>query len=141
MHYNGKVVSSSSKGQSFLALVFLIGGIVALAGLAIAFFASSFVDSGFGYQASAAAEAAATSGAEDALLQLDRNSSFAAGSYSFIVASTTATVSVTQNFPSANLINISSTATVSGRVRTIGVIVAKNSSSSQLSIISWQETQ
>lgn len=130
---------SSSKGQSFLALVLLIGGIVALAGFAVAFFASSFVDSSYGYQASAEAEAAAMSGAEDALLQLDRNANFATSSYSLVVGSTTATINVAQNTPSTNFVSVSSTATVAGRVREISVILSKNSSTSQMTVVSWQE--
>src|SRR5580658_10262785 len=101
MGYNERV-NFSSKGQSFLALVLLIGGIVAVIGVTIAFFSSSFVDSSYGYQASASAETAATSGAEDALLQLDRNAAFASGGYSLVVGSTTATVSVAQGTPSTN---------------------------------------
>jgi hypothetical protein len=144
VRYTRRVKSSlkgQRKGQSFLALVFLIGGIVAVVGVTIAFFASSFVDSGFGYQASASAEAAATSGAEDALLQLDRNASFASAGYSIAVGSTTAKVSVTQGNPSPNFVTVSSTAIVAGRAKKISVILSENASTSQFTVVSWEEVQ
>src|SRR5665213_3801651 len=131
--------SKSRSGQSFLVLVFLIGGMVAIVGVMIALFANSFVNTGFGYQTSALAEAAATSGAQDALLQLDRNASFASSGYTLTVGSTTATISVTQNTPSANLVTISSTATVFAHKRTISVVLSENASTSQMTVISWQE--
>jgi hypothetical protein len=61
------------QGQSFLALILLIGGIVSLIGVTFAFLSGAFVDSSFGYQSSAIAEATAISGAEDALLQFPRS--------------------------------------------------------------------
>src|ERR1700733_14910941 len=93
--------------QSFLALVFLIGGIVITIGVSTAFFANSFLTSSHSYQASESAASAALSGEDDALLKLDRNPTFSASSYSLAVGSTTATISVTQSDPSANFITIS----------------------------------
>lgn len=129
------------RGQSFLVLVFLIGGMVIIIGVTIVFFASSFVDSGFGYQASAIAESAATSGVEDALLKLDRNTSFATGSYSLVVGSTTVAIGVTQNSPSANFVTVLSVATFSGRTKKINVVLARNATTSQMTVVSWQEIQ
>jgi len=131
----------SSRGQSFIALILLIGGIIALIGVVMAFVTNSSIDTGYGYQAAVSAEAAATSGAEDALLQLDRNASFATSSYSLAVGSTTASISVSQNTPSANLVTVLSVATVSQHTKKISVIVAKNASTSQMSVVSWQEIQ
>lgn len=131
-------IRAARSGQSFLVLILLIGGMVAVIGVLLAFFAGSLVDSGYGYQASVTAQAAATSGAEDALLRLDRDPSFAASGYALAVGSTTATVSVTQNAPSANLITISSSAIVSGRTGKINVILTENASTSQVTILSWQ---
>ena len=128
-----------SPGQSLLALVILIGAMIGIVAALLAFFTSSFVDSGYGYQASVTAEAAATSGAEDGLLQLNRNPSFPNATYFLPVGSTTVTVSVTQNAPSINLITVSSTATVSLRTRKISVVVSKNASTTQISVVSWQE--
>lgn len=129
------------KGQAFLSLVFLIGTIVALIGITLAFFANSFIDTGYGYQASTQAEAIATSGAEDALLQLNRSGSSAPTSYTLPVGSSTATVTITQGSPSTGYVTILSTATVSSRIRKINVVAALNASTSQVSVVSWTEIQ
>jgi hypothetical protein len=127
------------KGQSFLALVLLIGAIVAAIGVTIAFFASTFVDSGFGYQASAQAYAAAASGVQDALLQLDRNSNFS-GSYSLPVGSTTVAVIVTDPTPGSSA-KIVSSATVSNHTSKLTVLLSENATTSQFTVVSWQATQ
>ncbi len=129
------------KGQAFLALIFLIGTIVALIGITLAFLANSFIDTGYGYQASTQAEAVATSGAEDALLQLNRSGSGAPSSYSVPVGSSTASVTITQGSPSAGLVTILSTATVSSRTRKINVVAALNASTTKVSVVSWAEIQ
>ena len=130
-----------NNGQAFLSLVFLIGAIVAIVGLLVAFFANSFVDTGYGLSASASAEASATSGAQDAMLQLDRNTGFSSAGYTIAVVSSTATVSVTQNAPSAGYVTILSTATVSNHKRKVQVILFNNASTSQLSVVSWGDIQ
>ncbi len=137
LHFHSRILAVRS-GQSFLVLILLIGGMVAVIGVLLAFFAGALVDSSSGYQASVTAQAAAISGAQDALLQLDRNPDFSAGGYALAVGSTTATVSVTQNAPSAYLITVSSSAIVSGRTGKINVVVAENASTSQMTIVSWQ---
>jgi hypothetical protein len=129
-------------GQTFLALVFLIGGIIAFVGITLAFLATSYIDSGYGFKESIIAESAAASGAQDALLQLNRNPSFSNTSgYSLMDGSTTATITVTQNAPSAGLITILSKATTVGHVKKMNVIVAENTTTDQMSVISWQEIQ
>jgi uncharacterized protein (UPF0333 family) len=133
------------KGQAFLALTFFIGGILVVAGVLIAFITLSYVDTGYGVAASAKAEEAATGGAEDALLQLDRNAAFStavSGPYTVSSAtSTTATVTVTQNSPSAGLATILSAATVSGHAKKISVVVSENVPTGQISVISWTDIQ
>jgi hypothetical protein len=133
------------KGQAFLALTFFIGGILAVAGILIAFITISYVDTGYGVAASAKAEEAATAGAEDGLLQLDRNAAFStavSGPYTVSSASsTTATVSVTQSSPSAGLVTILSAATVSGHAKKISVVVSENASTGQVSVVSWTDIQ
>jgi hypothetical protein len=126
-----------------LALVIFIGGIVAVGGLLIAFFAASSVDTGYGVAAEFNAEAAATAGAEDGLLQLDRNAQFSNTSGYSVSAgsSTTATVTVTQNTPSTGLATILSVATVSGHTKKIDVVVSENASTEQVSVVSWTEVQ
>ena len=132
---------SSLKGQSFLALVILIGGIVAVIGVTLVFLSNTFVDSGYGFQASVVANAAAASGAEDALLQLDRNAAYPTGSYSLPVGSTTVTVTITQNSPSANLVTVLSQASISNHTGKVQVVLANNASTSQMSVVSWQKVQ
>lgn len=130
-----------ARGQAFLALMFLVGGIVVLIGITIAFLANSFIDTGYGYRASTQAEAVATSGAQDALLQLDRNSGFSSSGYGVGVGSSTATVTVTQSSPSAGFVTVLSTATVSNRTRKINVVLSVNATTSQTSVVSWAEIQ
>ena len=134
---------SSHRGQTFLALVLLIGGIIVTAGILIAFFALSSEDTGYGVAAETSAESAATAGAEDGLLQLDRNVQFSNTSGYLVSASssTTATVTVTQNNPSAGFATILSAATVSGHTKKIDVVASENSSTGQTSVVSWTEIQ
>ena len=128
----------NSKGQVFLSMTLLIGGVVVASGVLFSFFVASFVDSGYGLQASYAAEAAATSGVEDALLQLTRNGAFSNPSgYAVVLGKNTATVTVSA--PSSGLITIVSTATVSMRTRKIVVVASENPATNQIAIVSWQE--
>ncbi|HEX4104397.1 MAG TPA: hypothetical protein VHZ04_02890 [Candidatus Paceibacterota bacterium] len=135
------------KGQAFLALVFIIGAIVILTGVTLALFASSFVDSGYGYQASAEAQAVATAGVEDALLQLNRNANFPcstvdASGYALPVGSSTATVTVTQTCPATSgSATILSVATVSSHTSKLTVVASVNASTSQVNVVSWTPTQ
>jgi hypothetical protein len=130
-----------NKGQAFLGLVILIGGIISMVGILIAFLASSLIDTGYGLKASLAADAAATSGAQDALLQLDRNPSFSSVGYSVTAGSSTATVIVTNNSLTTGAVTVLSTATVSGRIRKVNVILAESSTTTQFTVVSWQEIQ
>ena len=131
---------SSQKGQVFLAFVFFIGGIIAVVGLLIAFFAMSSSDTSYGISASFTAESVATAGAEDALLKLDRNGAFSSTGYTVSSGSSTAAVVVT-NPSSANQATILSTAVVSSHTKKIQVIVSEDAFTGQVSIISWTEIQ
>ncbi len=124
-----------------MALVFLVGGIVILIGATLAFLANSFIDTGYGYQALTQAEAVATSGAEDALLKIDRGVFASNAAYSFPVGSSTASVTVTLGSPSAGYDTILSSATVANRTKAVSVVVAVNASTSQASVTSWQDVQ
>lgn len=114
-----------------------------VAGILIAFLTLSYIDTGYGVAASFTAEAAATAGAEDGLLQLDRDPSFS-NTVGYPVASassTTATVTVTQGSPSAGLVTILSAATVSGHTKKINVVVSENAATGQVNIVSWADVQ
>ena len=137
--------TSFYKGQSFLALVFFIGGILSISAILIASLALSNVDTGYGIAASFRAEAVATAGAEDGLLQIDRQGSyFSAAAPGYTVAlgsSTAATVTVTQNSPASGFATILSAATVSGHTRKISVVVSENPSTGQTNVVSWADVQ
>lgn len=136
-------MNKMQRGQAFLGLVLLIGGLALAVGITLAVVFNSVIDTAYGYRALTQAQAVATSGAEDALLQLDRNSNFTAAppGYSVAVGSSTATVTVAAGAPSAGFDTITSAATVAGRVRKVSVVVAVNASTSQVSIVSWQIVQ
>lgn len=126
-----------------MGLVIFIGSIIALVGLLVAFLANSFIDTGYGLADSVSAEATAMSGAQDALLQLDRNANFSYASpgYSVAVGSSTTMVVVTQNSPSAGYITIVSTATVLQHTRAVDVVVSENTLTERMSVVSWQDIQ
>lgn len=127
------------QGQGLLTVTLLIGLIVSAIGVTLAFLAGSLANQGYAYKASAQAEAAATSGASDALLQLNRNASFlSTGGYSFAVGSSTATVTVTANSPPNGLVTILSVSTVSGFTKKVQVVVSVNATTSAVSVVSWQ---
>ncbi len=129
----------SRKGQTALSLVFLIGIVIVSIGATIAFLSSSFLSSGYGFQAANRALAIATAGVEDGLVKLIRNKDFSAGTpYSVPVDNDSATVTVTQNSPVAGQATIISSGTALFRQRKIQVIVAINSTTSEVSVISWQ---
>jgi hypothetical protein len=140
MGYN-KIVEFHSPGQSLLFLVILIGGIIAVIGITLAFSTNNFLSSEYGYQSAEVAEATATAGAEDALIKLDRDVAFSSGGYSLTVGSTTASITVTQNTPSTNYISVLSQATVLGSTRKVNVVLLENASTSALTVTSWQEIQ
>ena len=119
-------------------MVFFIGGIMLVIGITMAVIAVTFIDSGYGVQASNAAEVAATAGAEDAYLQLIRNSTFAATSgYNVSSGSASAIVTVTQSSPSAGYATAISQATVNGRTRKVQVVFSVNATTGQITVVSW----
>jgi len=130
-------MTSASRGQAFLALVLLVGVLIIMTGGTLIFLVSTFVDTSYGSRAVAQARSLAIGGVEDALMQLDRNSTFASGGYTVTVASSTATVTVTQNSPVANEDTILSIATVSGRTRTLNVVVSENALIGEINRVSW----
>ncbi len=128
------------RGQAALSLVFLIGGIVLAIGISLAFVVLSFINSSYGFQAANRALAAATTGAEDALLKLVRDKDFSAASpYTISVGGQTASVTVTQNSPATGQAKILAWATVSRYQRKIQVIAAVASSTGLVNVVSWEQ--
>ena len=125
-------------GQAFLSTVLIIGGIMIIIGATVAVLAATFVDSGYGLQASNKAESVATAGANDAYLRLVRNSLFSSGGYTVTVPEGVATVSVSS---SPNAASVLSAATVSGRTRKISALFAISSSTGQVMLVLWQDVQ
>ncbi len=113
-----------------------------LIGITFALIVNSFIDTSYGYKALAQAQAAATAGAEDAVLRLDRNASFSStGGYAVAVGSTTAMVTVTPSSTSPGIVTILSAATVANRTRKVNVVASVNATTSQVNIVSWQLAQ
>lgn len=134
------MILNSTEGQAFLSMTLLIGGIIVAVGILFSFLVASFIDSGYGLQASYVAEVAATTGVEDALLKLARNGAFSSPSgYTIPVGGNAATVTVSA--PSSGLITVLSAATVSFRTRKITAVVSENPATNQVTLVSWQETQ
>ena len=130
-----------NKGQSLVALVILIGTVAVLIGVTLAFLANSFVDTSYGYSALVQADAAASAGVQDALLQLNRNVGFTnTGGYTVPVGSSTATVTVTAS-STAGFVTILSVATVSHRTRKISAVISVSTTTNQAYIVSWQTIQ
>lgn len=132
--------SPSYRGQAVLSTVFLIGGIIILVGLGLAVLASSFINSTYGFQAALRAQAVASSGIHDGLMQLVRNKDFAdVVGYTVPLGADSAAVTVTQNAPATGEATIYSTATVSQRRRAIKVVVSIDSTYGRVTVVSWQQ--
>ncbi|MBI4087547.1 MAG: hypothetical protein HY434_01830 [Candidatus Liptonbacteria bacterium] len=127
----------SRRAQAVLSLVFLIGGIIVLAGLTLAFLANSFLNSTYGFAISERAKAVAASGAYDALMRLARNKDLSTSGYSLSVGSDSATVSVTQDSPATGLVIVTSISTISNRERRVRAVVSRDATSSLIATVSW----
>ncbi len=130
----------SRRGQTVLSLVFVIGAIIVLAAITLAFLAISFINSTYGLQIAERAKAAAASGVYDALMRLDRDKDLSSVGYSVSVGNDSATVSVSQDSPSAGLVTIISISTIYSRQKRMRVVVSRDSTSSLTSAVSWDQT-
>jgi hypothetical protein len=138
----GTASRASGSGQAFLSTVLIIGGVMILIGATVAVLAATFVDSGYGLQASNQAESVATAGVNDAYLQLDRNAAFSSSGYSVSVPNGSETVVVTQGSgSSAGTATVLSSATVNGRTRKISALFSISTSTGQVILALWQDVQ
>jgi hypothetical protein len=129
------------KGQMFVGMVLLIGSIIAVLGLLFLFLSGSLVSTSYGVKDEAVAQAAATAGAEDALLRIERNSfSSFPTTYTLPVGSTMATINVNTNTPSSGFVTVTSSATFANHIKVLRVILSVNTST-QASIVSWTQVQ
>jgi len=117
----------------------MIGGVMVFVGAAVAYLAMTFVDSGYGLQASNQAESIATAGVNDTFLRLARNQALSTSSVA--TANGTATVTVTQGSPVAGEVTVLSSATVGSRTRKVSAIFSISSTTGQVTLTSWQDVQ
>jgi uncharacterized protein (UPF0333 family) len=128
------------RAQATLALVFLIGGIIVVIGVSLAFVVASFIASGYGFRLSNQALAIASGGINDAVIKLVRNKDYSAASpYSVPIGAYAASVTVTQNSPVSGQVTIVSAATVGSYTRKVKAVVAVDSSSGQVQLVSWDQ--
>lgn len=131
-------LSRETSGQATLSLVFLVGGIIILISVTLAFLVVTFLNSSYGYQASNRALATAQAGVEDAYLQLARNKDFAPSPYQVTVGANIATVTIAQNAPSTGRVTITATSTVSRYQRKVQAIVSVATSTGELHVLSFE---
>lgn len=135
----------ATAGQATFSFIFLVGGIVVAIGVTLAILATTLINVTFGFRASERAAAAASSGAEDAVLRLMRNKSFPSpipnGPYIFLVDAAPVTVDITQDVivSGFNKATIDSSATVSGYQRKIRVIAQINQTTGEVQVLSWKK--
>jgi uncharacterized protein (UPF0333 family) len=134
----------SNRGQTALALVFVIGGIIVLFGTTLAFLAFSFMNSTYGFQAANRASALARGGVDDAMLQLLRDKNFSNTGYcipysSLPCPSDSVYVVVTQDMPIVGQATVTSEATVSSYRRKLEAIFSVNASTSLIKLNSSQQ--
>lgn len=145
LHVPHSTLHAVPRGQTSLALVFLVGGIIIFVGVSLAFLAASFVGSSLGFQSAQKALAVASAGANDAVLQLIRNKDFSDTSGYCVPAATppcpdgSATVTVTQNSPLLGEATITSRATMLRQQRKVKAVVSVDPETAQVNILSWQE--
>jgi len=129
--------STVRRGQAALSLVFLIGGIALLVSVTLSLVAINFLNSTFAFQSANKAMAEAMGGANDALLRLDRNPTFASIGYDVCVTdfvTDCANVVVTQSSGQATIV---STATVFASQRKIQVVASIDPATGAISTASF----
>lgn len=135
-----KTISVKSlTGQMMLSLIFLIGGVIITIGVALSVLGFSFITSITGYRAAILAEAAADSGANDAILQVVRNFNFSSAGYTLPFTNVSDIVTVTQSTPSADETTIISLAQIGTIKQKIQVILSINPVSKKVDVISYQK--
>jgi hypothetical protein len=146
---NINILMRSRSGQTALALVFVIGGIIVLLGTTLAFLTLSFLNSTYGFQAANRAAALARGGVDDAMLQILRNKDFANTGYCVPYnvdpphlppcPSGSAKVVVTQNTPDVGQATVTSEATVSNYRRKFQAVFSVNATTSLVNLISSEQ--
>ncbi|MEK7507858.1 MAG: hypothetical protein AAB602_02115 [Patescibacteria group bacterium] len=128
---------TKNSGQTVLPLVLLMGGLIVLSAITMAFLSRSFLASSYGFQISEKAKAVAASGAYDALIRLTRNKDLS-GAYSLPLGTYSADVSITQDSPVPGQAAITSVSAISGRQRKVSVVVSRSPSTGQIILTYWK---
>jgi Flp pilus assembly protein TadG len=125
----------------FVGMVLLIGSVIAIVSLLLLFLSGALVSTGYGIKSTTTAQAAATAGAEDAMLKLERGAiaTFPA-SYAISVNGTTATVDVGNDTPTTGFVTVTSSATFANHESIVQVVLVENTSS-PMSVVSWKVLQ
>ncbi len=131
-------------GQAALSFVFLIGIIIALIGVTLAFLTMSFLNSSYGFQASQQALAVASGGAEDALLRLVRNKDFSSPlgycvPQGMLPCGDGAAQVTVQNPSGSNQATVISQGLLNRRTKSVQVIVSVASGTGGVQVVSWQQ--
>jgi hypothetical protein len=132
------------EGQGALALAFLVGGTAILAALALAFFAASFTNTIYGFQAANRALAAASSGVSDAVRELARDKAFLPnpplGTYTIPdVGGIPVTVTVENPISGQpGFVRIRAEASSFGFVRNVEAVVSVHQRTGEVVVLSWQ---
>lgn len=142
---NTNILMRFRSGQTALALVFVIGGIIVLLGTTLAFLTLSFLNSTYGFQASNRAAAVARGGVDDAMLQLLRNKNFSNSGYcvpysaSLPCPTGSAYIVVTSDSPAMGQATVTSEATVSNYRRKFEAVFSVNATTSLVKLISSEQ--
>lgn len=126
-------------GQVAMSLIFLIGGVMIVIAATLTFVVSTYLNATIGYRSANQALSIASSGVDDAVLQLTRNKGFSSSGYCVPIScgATSTLVIVTSNTPQYGQATITSDAKINQKERKIRAVVSV-ASSSQITIISWQ---
>jgi uncharacterized protein (UPF0333 family) len=128
---------SSNQGQAALATVFLIGGVIILFALTLAFLALRVTASTFSAEAGSRALAAATAAAEDGIIRIVRDPNFE-GTVPFPASTSTVTSVDIRKVPFTNQTKITASSTVGTNSKIIEVIVDVSSSTGRVDVLSWE---
>ena len=132
-----------SEGQAFLSTVLIIGGMLIVIGATVAVVAATFIDSGYGLQASNQAESVAIRGRERRLSAACPQQRFflAGGIFGHCSERQRNGRRHARIGPSAGLASVLSTATVNGRTRKISAAFSISMSTGQVILALWQDVQ
>jgi hypothetical protein len=141
MPYVTKKRQRNRGGQTMLTLVLTIGSIIIAAAAAFIVLVIASVSSAYGYRAAQSANAAATAGIQDAMVQLVRNGGFFSVGYTVTSGGFPATVTVSQGVPSTGFVTVVSVATASASTRKLSALFSESTTTGSINLISIRTVQ